>query len=69
MDEAGAGLCIEPENEEHLLQAMERLSTEPGLAKKLGDSGYRQIALRYAYDALAVSYLEVLARETTGDRK
>lgn len=69
VDEAGAGLCIEPENEEHLLQAMERLSTEPGLAKKLGDSGYRQIALRYAYDALAVSYLEVLARETTGDRK
>ena len=68
VDEADAGLCIEPENDEDLLQALERLMAAPGLAEELGASGYEKIALRHSYDSLAASYLEVLERETTGDR-
>jgi glycosyltransferase involved in cell wall biosynthesis len=54
--DAEAGLCIEPENERELLEAVEKLAGDPALARRLGDAGYERIATRYTYDRLAGEY-------------
>ena len=59
---AGAGLCIEPENEHELVDAVLRLADDPSLAKRLGESGRAGIAADYDYDRLAVRYAELLAK-------
>jgi glycosyltransferase involved in cell wall biosynthesis len=61
LNEAGAGLCIEPENEGELLAAVERLAADRTLARNLGDAGYERIARRYTYDRLAAEYAALLA--------
>lgn len=58
--EAGAGICIEPENEGELLAAVERLAGDRALARRLGDAGGERIAARYSYDRLAAEYAERL---------
>lgn len=60
--EAGAGLCIEPENESQLLEAVDKLAANPALARRLGDAGYERIATRYTYERLAGEYSDLLAR-------
>jgi hypothetical protein len=59
---AGAGLCIEPENEEQLVSALLRLADDPALAKRLGDAGRREIAARHDYDDLAGRYADLLGK-------
>jgi len=61
---AGAGICIEPENEQELLDAVTRLADDPELRKRLGDAGYDRIALHYDIDALGKTYAELLAKLT-----
>jgi glycosyltransferase involved in cell wall biosynthesis len=61
VNEAGAGLCMQPENEVELLERVERLAADPALARALGDAGYERIARRYSYDRLAAEYAERLA--------
>ncbi len=57
---AEAGLCIEPENEQELLEAVERLAADPGLARRLGEAGHERIARRYGFDRLAGDYSDLL---------
>jgi glycosyltransferase involved in cell wall biosynthesis len=64
--EAGAGLCIEPENDEQLLEAVDRLAGDPALAHQLGEAGHQRLAARYTYDRLAAEYSELLARVVAG---
>jgi glycosyltransferase involved in cell wall biosynthesis len=59
---AGAGLAVEPENETELAEALLRLADDPGLARRLGEAGRREIAARYDFDWLAVRYAELLAK-------
>jgi glycosyltransferase involved in cell wall biosynthesis len=66
VSQAEAGLCIEPENEEELLEAIEKLSADRALARRLGESGYERIASRYTYDRLANEYAELLGRLLAG---
>ena len=65
---AGAGICIEPENEHELLAAVEKLAADPGQARRLGVAGYERIATRYTYDRLAQGYADLLARVDAGGR-
>ncbi|HVN40823.1 MAG TPA: glycosyltransferase family 4 protein [Myxococcota bacterium] len=57
---AEAGLCIQPENEDDLLAAVDRLAADPALARRLGDSGFERIAQRHSFDRLATQYVERL---------
>ena len=66
VSDAEAGLCIEPENERELLEAVDKLAADPTLARRLGDAGYERIASRYTYDRLAVEYAELLERLESG---
>jgi glycosyltransferase involved in cell wall biosynthesis len=59
---AEAGLCIEPENEVELVDALTQLARDPALARRLGRSGLDRIAARYDIETLAGVYLDELER-------
>ena len=58
--DAEAGLCIEPESEAELVQALTELAGDPALRDRLAANAFERIAGRYDYDALATGYLELL---------
>jgi glycosyltransferase involved in cell wall biosynthesis len=62
VSQAEAGICIQPENEDELLEAIEKLRADPHLGRALGEAGYERIASRYTYDRLAREYSDLLAR-------
>jgi glycosyltransferase involved in cell wall biosynthesis len=59
---AGAGICIEPENERQLVEAVTRLAADPALAARLGRAGRERIAARYDWDELAGRYAQLLEK-------
>jgi len=60
--EAGAGICIEPENEGELVEAMKRLAGDRALAARMGRAGFDSIAAFHDYDRLAEKYVEIVAQ-------
>jgi len=66
---AQAGLCIEPENEGELVEAIGRLAADPGLAAQLGRNGLERIANRFDIDSLAQEYVGVLEDVVAGAAK
>ena len=64
--EAGAGICIEPENADDLVAALHRLADEPGFASLCGESGHAYVTARYDRPTLAREYLSVLRGEVRG---
>jgi glycosyltransferase involved in cell wall biosynthesis len=60
VSDAGAGICIEPENAEQLVEAVLRLASDRELGRRLGRAGSERIAKHYDYSALARSYAELL---------
>ena len=66
--EAEAGLCIEPENEGALVDAVSRLAGDPALAARLGRNALEKIAPRHDVNRLAAAYLELLGRLAGSER-
>ena len=66
VSDAEAGICIEPENDRELVDAVKRLASDRALAAKLGESGRARIAARFDYDALAIHYLAIVAEVAQG---
>jgi len=60
--EADAGICIEPESEGELVEAVKRLARDRDLAGRLGQAGFESIAAIYDYDRLAEKYAEIVER-------
>ena len=60
VSQAGAGLCIEPENEVQLVDAVLRLAGDRELARRLGRAGRERIAQVYDYATLAREYAALL---------
>jgi glycosyltransferase involved in cell wall biosynthesis len=58
--DAEAGLCIEPENEVELVEAVVRLADDPALCQRLGAAGRARLAARFDVERLAGEYLEFL---------
>ncbi|MFW6061441.1 MAG: glycosyltransferase family 4 protein [Planctomycetota bacterium] len=63
---AGAGLCIEPENDEQLLDAIDTLRSRPELAADLGRSGHDYVTTHFDRDRLAADYLEMIQGVAAG---
>jgi glycosyltransferase involved in cell wall biosynthesis len=63
LQEANAGICIEPEDERELVNAVERLTADRNLAARFGLAGYGYIAEHFNLDELAAKYVTLL--ETT----
>jgi glycosyltransferase involved in cell wall biosynthesis len=60
VEAGGCGLCIEPENDRELAEAVLRLAREPQLGAELGERGAEFVARRFDREVLAMEYLEVL---------
>ena len=63
MQEAQAGICIEPENSRQLIEALKRLASDRSLQKTMGENGRQYILRNFSRGKTAVAYLKVL-RET-----
>ena len=57
---AGCGVCIEPENEHELVDAVLRLSADRALCERLGQAGRDYVARHFSRDELAQDYLDVI---------
>ncbi len=64
VEEAGAGLVIEPENPEDLGQAIHQLAASPELGSRLGKQGREYILQNFSRGRTAEKYIEVLQRLT-----
>jgi glycosyltransferase involved in cell wall biosynthesis len=62
--ESGGGLCIEPGNEDQLIEAVERLAGDSGLRERLGRAGHDYVARQFDWDRLAASYLGLIEKVT-----
>ena len=62
VDEVGAGIVIEPENPEALMEAIERLAGDPILSRRLGNSGRQYIVRRFSRQRTAEDYIGVLGK-------
>jgi len=58
---ADAGLCIEPENSEALISAINRLRADPALRRRMGLNGQRFAKTHYLRSTLAKDYLNSLS--------
>jgi colanic acid biosynthesis glycosyl transferase WcaI len=60
IEEARAGICIEPESTDQLVHAVTWLAADAGLRESLGRNGRRYIQERFSRIRTAAIYLEVL---------
>lgn len=60
IEEAGAGLPIEPENSDALVEAIRLLARKPGLGCALGQKGREFILRHYSRATTAEKYIEIL---------
>jgi glycosyltransferase involved in cell wall biosynthesis len=70
IEAGGCGLCIEPENDAELAEAILELAKNPQLAKELGKNGMSHVASRFDREILAGEYVEILERTAAcGNKK
>lgn len=62
VERAGAGLCIEPENDQALADAVRALATDRGQARALGLAGRRYVEENYDRRRLAARFEHLLER-------
>lgn len=62
IEEAGCGICIEPENDQELAETVLRLARTPELCRQLGERGAEFVAQRFDRETLAREYLSILKR-------
>jgi colanic acid biosynthesis glycosyl transferase WcaI len=68
MDQAGAGVYVEPENVAALVQVITRLAANPVLRETLGRNGRRHIVENFTRQQTASAYIGVLERVVKRDR-
>jgi colanic acid biosynthesis glycosyl transferase WcaI len=62
LQEAGAGLVIEPENADALVSAINQLTSHRDLARELGEKGRTYVLQNYSRSSTAQKYIPVLQR-------
>jgi hypothetical protein len=65
-ERSGGGICIEPENERQLVDAVEELQADPSRVRALAEAGHRFVCAHYDRDLLADQYLVLLATLASG---
>ena len=64
--EAGCGLCVEPEDEKELVEAVLRLASDSELRYRLGVAGREFVTERFDRGRLASQYLKIFERVLAG---
>jgi len=67
LQQAGAGLAVDPEDADGHVAAIKRLRREPDLAARFGESGRRFVLENFTRRQKAAAYLQVLAEITGKD--
>ncbi len=62
VEDAQAGVCIEPENAKDLAQAVVRLAADSTLRKSLGNNGRQYVLKHFSRRQTAVTYLDILRK-------
>jgi glycosyltransferase involved in cell wall biosynthesis len=62
IDEARAGMCIQPENAKELAQAVMNLAADDTLRKSLGNNGRQYVLKHFSRRQTAMTYLDVLQK-------
>ena len=60
IEDSQAGICVQPENADELVQAITRLAADPALRDSLGRNGRRYIEQCFSRRSTAEAYLDVL---------
>jgi colanic acid biosynthesis glycosyl transferase WcaI len=60
LQEAQAGICVEPENSAQLIEALKRLAADRSLQRTLGENGRQYILRSFSREKTAAKYLRVL---------
>ena len=60
--DAEAGISMEPENAEQLVDGLEKLAADSELCRRLGENAYCNIASKYDRDTQAKDYLDILEK-------
>jgi glycosyltransferase involved in cell wall biosynthesis len=60
--DARAGICIEPDNEVELVDALIRLADDSSLCCQLGNSGHDYVLKHFDRDELSTRYLDLLKK-------
>lgn len=68
VEEAGAGLCIPPEDSRALAEAVQRLADDAALAMQLGANGYRYVTQSHDRIVLARFFKTLLRTVAAGNR-
>jgi len=63
---AGAGLCVEPENERALVDSICRLRSDPDMRRNMGIAARRMVETEFDISTLARDYLRILEPLTSG---
>ena len=63
LDEARAGVLVEPESPDQIAGAVARLASDPELCRQLGASGRAYVVRHSSYRQRAVEYLQALEPE------
>ena len=66
VDRAQAGLCIQPESANQLVDAIRRLRSTPDLVARFGANGRRFVTTHHMRSTLAERYLEALSKVVGG---
>ena len=62
IEKADCGLCIEPENEGELVEAILQLAEDKDLRLRLGHAGREYVVRKFDRERLAAQYLEIIKR-------
>ena len=65
--QSGAGICIESENAEQLVDSLLKLCDDKALYQSLCESGRTFVGQNYTRDALASEYLEIIEKVAAGE--
>ena len=60
VEDASAGVFVEPENPQAFVDALLQLKEDPGLREQMGESGRKHAAEHYSREGMARKYLSVL---------
>ena len=67
IEDSGAGICIEPENEEALAKAVLELFESPDRAEQMGENGRALVESTFNRAVLARKYLEIIEKTVNGE--
>lgn len=69
IEDAKAGIYVEPENAEEFANAVLRLKDDPELCRNFGEEGYKYVQQNFDRKILADKYIDIIKNKVLGNRK